>query len=52
MLTYSDILDRLKQVDEISLLEVLDISSEEIVDRFEDRIRERIDYLMEDLEDE
>lgn len=52
MLTYSDILDRLKQVDEISLLEVLDISSEELVDRFEDRIRERIDYLMEDLEDE
>jgi len=52
MLTYSDILDRLKQVDEISLLEVLDISSEELVDRFEDRIRERIDYLTEDLEDE
>lgn len=52
MLTYSDILDRLKQVDEISLLEVLDISSEELVDRFEDRIRERIDYLMEDLEDD
>jgi len=50
-LTIHDICDRLKNLDEISLLEVLDISSEEIVDRFNDKIEEKADELEEELRD-
>ena len=37
-LTLRDIMERMAQLDEITLLEVLDISSEEIVERFADKI--------------
>ncbi len=50
MLTLSDVLDRLKKIDEVSLLEVLDIDSNDIVDRFVDRIEERYGDLQEELE--
>ena len=50
-LTYADINDKLKGIPEHILLEVLEISAEEIVDRFQDKIEERRDYLEEDLED-
>lgn len=49
-LTLHDICSKLKRLPEADLLEVLDISSEDIVDRFEDIIEERMDYLIEDLE--
>jgi len=51
-LTNNEIKDRLKQLDEITLLEILEISSEEIVDKFSDRIEERWEYFIEDLEDD
>jgi hypothetical protein len=51
-LTSNDVRNRLKNLDEISLLEVLEITSEDIVDRFDDKIEEKIDYLTEDLGDE
>lgn len=51
MLTPKDVRDRLKGLPEIDLLEVLDISSEEIVDRFDDKIEEREMYFIEDLDD-
>ena len=50
-LTIYDICDRLKNLYEISLLEVLYISSEDIVDRFNDRIEEKADELEEELRD-
>jgi len=52
MLTFTDVCDRLKQQDEISVLEVLEITSEELVDRFKDRIEDKLGYFLEDLEDE
>ena len=52
MLTFTDVCDRLKQQDEISVLEVLEITSEELVDRFNDKIEEKLDYFLEDLEDD
>lgn len=52
MLTSKEIRDRLKKVPEVDLLEVLDISSEDIVDRFDDKIEEKEDFLAEDLADE
>tara|TARA_R100001443_G_scaffold30604_1_gene44374 strand:+ start:5761 stop:5916 length:156 start_codon:yes stop_codon:yes gene_type:complete len=48
-LTFVDICDRLSNLDEVTLLEVLDISSEEIVVRFQDKIEEKADQLEEDL---
>lgn len=50
-LTLTDVMSRLKQLDEITLLEVLDISAEELVDRFTDRIEENYDQLEKELND-
>lgn len=50
-LTLRDIMERMAQLDEITLLEVLDISSEEIVERFADKIENKFDDLEIDLED-
>jgi hypothetical protein len=50
-LTLTDIAERLKQLDEITLMEVLGVSSEDLVERFVDRIEERFEQLEEDLDD-
>ena len=52
MLTFEEIKEKLKQYDPSLLLEILDISSDELVERFEDKIEEREDYFSKDLEDE
>jgi hypothetical protein len=49
-LTLRDILTRLAQLDEITLLEVLQINSEDIVERFIDVIEEHADRLEKELE--
>jgi hypothetical protein len=51
-LTFADILDKLLRIDEVSLLEILEISSEDLVERFEDKIKEKLHVFEEDLEDE
>ena len=51
MLTIPDICDKLKRLDEVTLLELLDIRSEEVVDRFQDKVEERADYLEDVLDD-
>lgn len=51
MLTFTDVCDRLKQQDEVSLMEILEISSEDIVERFKDKIEDKMEYFVEDLED-
>jgi hypothetical protein len=52
MLTLIDVCDRLKQQDEISVLEVLEITSQDLVDRFQDKVEDKLEYFIEDLEDE
>lgn len=52
MKTITDIIKELKQIDEISLLEILDISSEDILEKFKDLIEERLEYFQQDLEEE
>lgn len=52
MRTLADVINWLKRIDEVSLLEVLDISSEEIVDRFSDKIEDKYDELREDIEED
>ena len=51
MLTLTDVQDRLKHIDEISLMEILEVSSEDIVERFVDRIESKLTMLQEELED-
>jgi hypothetical protein len=42
--------DRLSQLDEIHLLELLGITSEDLINRFQDFIEEKIDLFEDDLE--
>jgi|TARA_R110000822_G_scaffold225258_1_gene358072 hypothetical protein len=49
MLTLDNVKDILIQTDEITLLEVLDISSEDIIDRFGDLVENRYEELARDL---
>ncbi len=52
MLTLPELFDRLKQVDEVDLLELLDVSSEELVDRFQDIIEERYELIYPQFDEE
>jgi hypothetical protein len=51
-LTINELFDRLKELDELSILEILNISSEELVQRFQDEIEYRFDNLVTKFEDE
>jgi len=50
MITFPELAERLKQVNEVDLLELLDVSSEELVERFQDRIEERYEILVEEFD--
>lgn len=49
-LTIQDIQEKLKRLDEITLLELLEISSEDLVEHFVDKIEDKADTLEEELE--
>lgn len=51
-LTLRDVCDKLLEVDEISLLERLDISSEELVERFLDKIEDRYEEFEREFEND
>ena len=51
-ITFHELKEHLKRIDETSLLEILDISSEELVERFSDIIEDRYEELREDFEQE
>lgn len=44
-LLITEIMEKLKQQDEVLLLELLNINSEMIIDRFSDLIEERMNYI-------
>ena len=50
-MTLYDPAEKLKKMEEVTLMETLEITSEEIVDRFLDRIEEKFDQLEIDLDD-
>lgn len=50
--TYYEILEKLEQLDEVTLLEVLDITSQDLVAKFSNRINDRLEELQEDFKDE
>jgi len=49
--TFSELCEELKRIDETTLLELLEISSEEIVDKFEDKIEDKLDDLLDNVND-
>jgi len=46
-LTMRDLMDKLVQLDELTILELLDVTSEELVMDLQDRITEKFDQLLE-----
>lgn len=50
-LTLTDVMERLKQLDEVTLLEVLQVSSEDLIQRFIDRIEDNYEELERELND-
>lgn len=51
MLTLTELFEKLKQVDEITLMERLEISSEDLIEAFKDRIENSYESLVEELDD-
>ena len=51
-LLLEEVKSRLKRYDEVILLEILEISSEDIIERFVDFIEDKLDELIDDLEEE
>ena len=51
MLTVSELIEELYYVDEVTLLETLGITSEDIVNKFVDRVEEHQDELRELIND-
>jgi hypothetical protein len=51
MFTLEEIKDKLKQLDEVTLMETLELTSEDLVDRFADRIEEKQDTLENDFDE-
>jgi hypothetical protein len=51
MLTLVELIERLKDFDETRLLEMLNIQSEDIVERFADVIEDSYDFLLEEVEE-
>ena len=50
-LTLRDVMSKLTTLDEITLLEVLEITSEELVERFIDKVQNKYDQLEKELDD-
>lgn len=50
-MTLHDLAEKLKKVEEVTLMETLEISSEELVDRFLDRIEEKFETLEIEFDD-
>lgn len=50
--TITELSEKLKQIEETILLEILDINSEEIVENFYDKIENKYEELREDFEEE
>lgn len=46
------LIDRLKLLDEVTILELLEIYSDELVDRFMDKIEEKQEFLELELKEE
>ena len=50
-MTLVELSEALKQFDESTLVELLEISPEEIVERFQDKIEDRFEYLENEVQE-
>ena len=50
-MTLVDLMEKLKMVEETTLMEMLEISAEDLVDRFVDRIEEKFETLENEVDD-
>ena len=50
-LSFKEVCEELAKIDETTLLEVLDISSEDIVNHFQDKIEDNLEELYNDLDE-
>lgn len=51
-MNHYELLEHLKTVDEVFLLEVLEITSEQLVDAFNDAILEKNDYIRQQIQEQ
>lgn len=51
-LTLEDLKEKLMREDEVTLLEILEINSEDLVERFDDKIELKWDQLIEEYEED
>ena len=49
--TFKEVCEELEALDEVTLLEVLNITSKDIIERFQDKIEEHFDELEQDIID-
>ncbi len=48
-LTFKAVKDQLSMLDEVLVLEILEINSTELVERFEDKIEDKLEYIIDGL---
>lgn len=48
---YLELIEELRKVDEVTLLELLDIEADDLIDMFGDKVKERLDYIHNYLND-
>jgi hypothetical protein len=46
-----ELIEELRKVDEVTLLEILEINSSELIDAFLDKIEEKLEYLKLQIDD-
>jgi hypothetical protein len=49
-ITFEELKEKLQRVDEVTLLELLEIHSEDIIERFEDFIEDKQEQLLKEIE--
>ena len=50
-LSFKEVCEELTKIDETTLLEILDISAEDIVNHFQDKIEDNLEELSNDLDE-
>ena len=49
-LTFEELKEKLQRIDEVTLLELLDIHSDDLIEKFEDVIEDKQEELMKEIE--
>ena len=48
-LSFEELKEKLKRIDEVTLLELLDLTSDDLIERFEDYIEDKQEQLMREI---